>query len=244
MKPSPTMTMDIVIPVYNEERFLVRQIEKLLFFLGHSAPAHWKLKVIIADNGSQDQTPNLAQGLSMTQSAVDYVQVEEKGVGRALQLAWDTSTADFVGFMDLDLATDLKHLPEVLDRLEKGRALVVGNRLHPNSQVLGRSFKREIISRIFNRILHSYLRVRFSDGMCGFKFLKRDLYQKLKDSGLSNVGWFFSTELLIRSEWLGVPIDELPIRWTDQKESKARVLPLTLQYLREMKKLKHEKIIW
>ena len=51
-------------------------------------------------------------------------------------------------------------------------------------------------------MLKQYLGVKFSDGMCGFKFLKRSVYPSLHNLGAQNDGWFFSTELLTTAEWL------------------------------------------
>ena len=83
----------------------------------------------------------------------------------ALKTSWGQSEADIVGYMDLDLATDLPHFLEAYRALaEEGADLVYGTRLHPSSKVIGRSLKREIASRGFNWLLQTYLGTRFSDG--------------------------------------------------------------------------------
>ena len=93
--------------------------------------------------------------------------------------------------MDLDLATDLSHFLEVYQAIaNEGYDIVYATRLHPKSQVIGRSLKREVASRVFNFLLKMYLNVRFSDGMCGFKFLKRAVYPELFERGAQNDGWF------------------------------------------------------
>jgi hypothetical protein len=145
--------------------------------------------------------------------------------------------------MDLDLATDLRHFIEAYQAIdEKDYDLVYGSRLHAQSKVVNRTWKREIASRIFNGLLKSYLGVRFSDGMCGFKFLKRELYPELNRLGAQNDGWFFSTELLTVGEWLKLKIYELPIHWTDDtSSSKVKILPLAKKYIRSMIELKKKK---
>ena len=49
--------------------------------------------------------------------------------------------------------------------------MVYGTRLHQDANVISRSLKREITSRLFNSILKKYLGTGISDGMCGFKFI-------------------------------------------------------------------------
>jgi glycosyltransferase involved in cell wall biosynthesis len=203
-------------------------------------PTAGQWRIVIADNGSTDTTRQLATELSETYPEVNWVSVPRRGVGLALKTSWGQSDADIVGYMDLDLATDLHHFPEVYKVLSEDRAdLVYGSRLHPDAKVIGRTTKREISSRAFNLILRNYLGVHFSDGMCGFKFLKRNVLPELMANGANNDGWFFSTELLSVAEWRGLDLHELPVTWTDDAaSSKVKVVPLAMRYLQAMRELK------
>lgn len=234
------MTFDVTIPVLNEEATLEKNVRILYDFLKMHFPAEKDWQIVIADNGSTDQTLSIAQALSSEILPVKVVTVPKKGVGLALKTSWGQSGADIVGYMDLDLATDLPHFLEAYKAIaKKNYDLVYGTRLHPSSQVVGRTFKREVSSRVFNWMLRTYLGVRFSDGMCGFKFLKRSVYPRLFEGGAQNDGWFFSTELLTIAEWLNLRIYELPIKWTDDvSSSRVKIVPLAKKYLRSMYDLK------
>lgn len=237
------MTFDITIPVLNEEATLQQQINVLHRFLLQHFPSKNQWRIVIADNGSTDRTADIAQALAVEKSEVRYVKVPERGVGLALKTSWSQSTADIVGYMDLDLATDLKYFLEAYQVLvAKDYDVVYGTRLHPKSQVIGRSLLREFTSRAFNKILKLYLGNRFSDGMCGFKFLKRKYYAALHEGGAQNDGWFFSTELLTVAEWKKLNVYELPIKWTDDtSSSRVKILPLAKKYLSSMVVLKSKK---
>ena len=237
------MTFDVTIPVLNEEETLEKQVRLLHGFLTQHFPDVNQWQIVIADNGSTDATRDIAYKLCATLSGIQLVQVPEKGVGLALKTSWLQSRADMVGYMDLDMATDLKHFIQAYNALDtEGFDLVYGTRLHKRSRVIGRTLKREFTSRVFNFILKKYLGVRFSDGMCGFKWLKRAWVQPLIDGGAVNNGWFFSTELLTVAEWKGLKICELPVVWTDDSaNSKVNVLRLAKQYLKAMQVLKHRK---
>ena len=232
------MTFDITIPVLNEEKTLAQQVKILHSFLSLHFPDSNQWKIVIADNGSTDNTLQIATELTAQLSDIQVVKVPRKGVGLALKTSWTQSKADIVGYMDLDLATDLPHFLEAFKALSEGFDVVYATRLHPKSEVIGRSAKREFTSRVFNFILKKYLNVNFTDGMCGFKFLKRDNLKSIMDGGAQNDGWFFSTELLTISEWKGLKLYELPVKWTDDPDSKVNISALTKQYLKAMKELK------
>ena len=97
-------TVDIVIPVYNEEKDLPRSIDILTKYLRDNLENPWR--VVIADNASTDSTLAIAEMLSNKYTGVDCVHIPQKGRGRALRHAWMDSTADIVSYMDVDLSTD------------------------------------------------------------------------------------------------------------------------------------------
>ncbi len=237
------MTFDITIPVLNEEATLDRQLRRLHDFLWNNFPEPGQWRIVIADNGSTDNTRHIAAALSDEFPEIQVLAVPEKGVGLALKTSWSQSQADIVGYMDLDLATDLRHFPQAYHALStEGFDLVYGTRLHKKSRVVGRSLMREITSRIFNFMLKAYLGTRFSDGMCGFKWLRRNHVAPLMEAGAVSNGWFFSTELLAIAEWKGLTICELPVIWTDDTtSSRVNIYRLAKQYIAAMQILKKRK---
>lgn len=237
-------SFDITIPVLNEEATLEQNVKTLHAFVRQHFPQQPSWRIVIADNGSTDRTRDIARTLSEELPEVQFVSVPSRGVGLALKTSWGQSDADIVGYMDLDLATDLPHFLEAYKALDQqGYDVVYGSRLHPDSKVINRPLKREVSSRVFNWLLKAYLGVHFSDGMCGFKFLNRSVYPELHRLGAQNDGWFFSTELLTVAEWLNLKIFELPITWTDDtSSSKVKILPLAKKYIRSMIELKKKKM--
>ena len=237
------MTFDVTIPVLNEEATLAQNVEILRLFLRKHFPDPNQWKIVIADNGSTDRTQDIAQDLDQQWPSIQYLKVPKKGVGLALKTSWGQSKADIVGYMDLDLATDLVHFLEAYQAIaDQGYDLVYASRLHPKAKVIDRPLKREISSRVFNMLLKAYLSVGFSDGMCGFKFLKRAVYPTLFELGAQNDGWFFSTELLVTAEWQGLNVFELPVTWTDDvSSSRVKIIPLAQRYIKAMHALKAKK---
>lgn len=101
-------TLDIVIPVYNEENDLERCVRRLHAFLANEVP--YTARITIADNASTDGTLQIAHRLAAELDHVDVLHLEEKGRGRALAAAWLSSDAEVVAYCDVDLSTDLNAL--------------------------------------------------------------------------------------------------------------------------------------
>lgn len=240
---SKPASIHVTFPVLNEEDQLALSIERTVSF----CTAH-NLKIdeiCIADNGSTDRTPEIGEALAARHPNVSYLRVGKRGFGLALKQAWSQTDADFVGYMDVDLATDLRHLKEVCDHIARGDGydLYLGSRLKPGASVRNRTLLRELTSRAFNRLLRLRLGVSFSDAMCGFKFIERNLYRRLIDRFEFTDDWFFATQLAVRAEWVGARILDMPVDWTDQPNSKssARLINLSRLYLAGISELKEEK---
>ncbi|MAK63047.1 MAG: glycosyltransferase [Ponticaulis sp.] len=231
--------IEITVPVLDEEDSIVAQFETLIDFLDLEMADYENIKIIIADNGSTDRTQELSEALAANHDRIQYLRLEERGVGRALKSSWGASQADIVGYMDLDWATDLKHLPEAFEPLMTDEAdVVTGSRLLPKSKVKNRKLIRAFTSRAFNTMVQTYLGAKFSDGMCGFKFLQRRHLDRLRELGANNDGWFFATELLMCAQHEKLRILDLPVVWTDDPNSKAKIGKLAKEYMRSMKELK------
>ena len=214
-------TVDIVIPVYNEERDLPRSIEILTKFLRENL-AGYPWRVIIADNASTDSTLSVAEMLSNRYTGVTAVHIPQKGRGRALRHVWMESTADIVSYMDVDLSTDLTHFPQLVKSVEEGSHVAIGSRLLKGSRV-ERSFKREFISRSYSALIRAMFFTPFKDAQCGFKALSRGAVRALVPVVKDN-GWFFDSELLIIAARRGLRIKEIPVRWQDDPDSRVRIV--------------------
>ncbi len=215
------MTVDVVIPVFNEERVLKQSITILREFLQRRCPYRWR--IVIADNASVDKTLQVARELSSAYPRVDCIHLSQKGRGRALHLAWLESEADIVSYMDVDLSTNLEaFLPLINSLITEGYEIAIGSRLKKGAQVQ-RQLKREVISRCYNLLIRLMFRNSFSDAQCGFKALTRkaveDVVPLVKDQG-----WFFDSELLLRAEQKGYRIFEVPVNWIDDLDSRVNIV--------------------
>lgn len=215
-------SLDVVIPVLNEEEKLVPKVQELHQFLSlHMSDFQWR--IVIADNGSTDSTLLLAQDLAKEFHQVGYLHLTQRGRGRALRKAWSESDADIVSYMDVDLSTRLNYFPPLVKAVAyEGSSIAIGSRLKAGAKVTGRSPKREFISRVYSCIFRTMFLTGFRDAQCGFKALNRQAVKDIVPLVQDN-GWLFDTELLLLAENNGYRIAEVPVEWVDDPDSRVRI---------------------
>ena len=229
------LSVTIVIPVYNEAIELAERIETLLGFCKtHLTAFQWE--IVIADNASTDKTWEIAQTLSRKYPRVHALHLDKKGRGRAVKYAWSKSKADLVAYMDVDLSTDLRHFPPLLQSLTRGYDIAIGTRNAFGSRVYGRNFLRTLTSKGYIALIKMFFWVRFTDAQCGFKAVTKDVVKKIIPHIQDNA-WFFDTEFLILAEKLGYRIYEEGVTWIDNPGSTVRVLKTAQGDLEGLKRL-------
>jgi glycosyltransferase involved in cell wall biosynthesis len=267
--------VNITIPVYNEERTLASSIQKISSFL--KSNCNHPYEIVIAENGSTDNTFQIAKQLEQELPNVRALHVNEKGRGRAIKTAWQQSKADILSYMDVDLSTDLLAFPALIDALAtesnrreysrednssdhvpspggEGRVradvssakrtsvpkggfdLAIGSRLL-DPALTERGFKRETISRGYNLLVRAVFRTRFSDAQCGFKAITRRAAAELLPL-IEDDAWFMDTELLVLAEKLGYRIFDLPVRWTDDPDSRVQLWSTALADIKGLMRLR------
>jgi glycosyltransferase involved in cell wall biosynthesis len=232
--PLDAPQVEVVVPVYNEQVALGPSIRRLHEFLSANLPFRWR--IVIADNASTDRTWAIARELEAALPRVHALHLERKGRGRALRAAWSASPAEVLCYMDVDLSTDLSALLPLVAGLISGHSdVAIGSRLAPGAQVV-RSAKRELISRSYNRLLHTVLRASFSDAQCGFKAIRRDAAERLLPQ-VEDEGWFFDTELLVLAQRSGLRIHEVAVDWVEDTDSRVDVTRTALEDLRGVARL-------
>lgn len=224
-----TPVLDIVIPVYNEERDLPGCVRRLHRYLLDQVP--YPTRITVADNASTDSTLAVAHRLARELPGVEVLHLDRKGRGGALYTAWMASPATVVAYMDVDLSTDLSALMPLVAPLISGHSdVAIGSRLAASARVV-RGPKREFISRSYNLILRGALGARFSDAQCGFKAVRADVARQLLPL-VADTGWFFDTELLVIAERAGLRIHEVPVDWVDDPDSRVDIVATAIDDLR------------
>ena len=229
--------IDIVVPVLNEEKILQKSITTLDEYMAKHLP--YRYQITIADNGSQDKTLEIAKRLAEKYQSVRVVSLAERGRGRALKRVWQSSPADILTYMDVDLSTSLDDFLTMIQPLVAGEAgVAIGSRLMKDSRT-SRGLTREFISRCYNSIIKWTSCTKFSDAQCGFKAIRRDVAAKFLPKIKDNE-WFFDTELLIKTERAGVPIYEQPVTWIEDTDSRVKIVKTAVDDLKGLYRVNKE----
>ena len=219
-KNGPMHTVDVVIPVLNEARVLEKSVRTVLDYLRRGFPYQWK--IVIVDNGSSDGTQDVAKKICERETEVQFLHLHQRGRGRALRHAWLQSKSDIVCYMDVDLSTELHHIPELIGAIaHEAYDIATGSRLMRQSRTK-RSLKREVISRIYNVFVKTVLSTRFSDAQCGFKALSRKAVEAIIPE-VEDQSWFFDTELLVLAEKQGYRIKDIPVAWVEDDDTRVKI---------------------
>lgn len=230
-------TIDVVIPVLNEEQALPVCIEKLRAFLAEHLSEHaWR--IVVADNGSTDGTLRIAEDLATRfPGEVSVIHLDVRGRGLALRTAWMDSEANVVSYMDVDLSTGLEAFPPLVNAIARdGYHVATGTRLGRGARTT-RSLKRELISRAYNLVIRLGMWTRFSDAQCGFKALSGPAAKALVPAIVNN-HWFFDTELLVIAEKRGFRIKEVPVVWAEDPDTRVKIVQTALEDLKGLWRLR------
>lgn len=147
---------------------------------------------------------------------------ERQGRGRALNRAFKASHGDILGYIDVDLATDMKHVKELIQSIRDGYDFATGSRMLPESNVK-RSLKRGFASKGFNFLTRIFLGSRLYDHQCGFKAFKRESLFKIMDT-VKDTHWFWDTELFVRGQRSGFKVREFPVEWKHSGTTKVNLV--------------------
>jgi len=237
VKIQAVTSVDVVVPVYNEESDLPKSIPVLRDFLaGDAFPYQWR--IVIADNASTDNTP--AVGRMLEDSAggqVAYVRIERKGRGFALKQTWLASSMDIVSYMDVDLSTGLNAFPALIGAIAAGGYdIAVGSRLAAGSRI-NRSLKRRILTHGYNTMIKAMFLTRFSDAQCGFKAISREAAKQIVPL-IEDNNWFFDTELLILGEKLGYRVKDVPVEWVEDPDTRVKIGATVMEDVRGLLRLR------
>lgn len=232
------LSINLLFPVLNERLRLERGIENCMAYLRANINNPYKLTIL--DNGSDDETPDIAKALVAKYPEVNYVRIEERGVGIAFKTGIEGNDCDIVGYMDIDLSTDLKYLSKTIQLFTDDAKLdyVNGSRFSKDSDTKGRKWYRKITSAGLVFLLKMIFKMKATDAVCGFTFLRKNSAEKLVEKCSDDHGWFYTIEFLLRAERMGMKIYDMPVEWTEDYDTTVKVWKTIKNYLVRIKALR------
>lgn len=231
------MTLEILFPVLNEHRRLEKGIRTAVNYCRSNLKDSFKMTIL--DNGSDDDTPEIGKRLAKEYPEVEYVRIEQRGVGIAFRTGVERSTADIVGYMDIDLSTDLDSLGQTMELFRENPDLgyVNATRFHRKSDTEGRKWYRKVTSAGLLVLLKSVLHMKSTDAICGFTFVRWKVAERLVKECYEDNGWFYMIEFLLRAERDGIRIVDMPVHWTENYDTTVKIGSTVRNYLHNIRRL-------
>lgn len=231
------MRLTIIFPVLNERLRLESGVTRTVEYLGQIEFTDYE--IIIVDNGSEDETPEIAAGLCEKYPRVRYERIAVRGVGAAFRRGVELGRGEIVGYMDIDLSTNIKHLGEAIRIFETRPevAYINGSRFAEESDTRGRRWYRRLTSRGLLILLKLFLRMKSTDAVCGFTFVRRDTALALIEGCSQDNGWFYMIEFLLRAEKRGINILDYPVEWQEDYNTTVKVFKTVCNYLVQIARL-------
>jgi len=212
--------VSVVLPAYNEEATIERTVEVTLETLASFLPAG-AFEVIVAEDGCDDRTPEIATRMSEADDRVRHIHSDERlGRGGALEYAFERAAGSTLVYFDTDLATDMKHLEELVESVRSGEYdVATGSRWMPENQA-DRPTKRAVSSLGYNTLVRLFLRSDMQDHQCGFKAISRETFDGLRGE-VEDEHWFWDTEVLVLAQRRGYSVREFPVDWEPKGDTKV-----------------------
>ena len=232
-------SINLLFPVLNERLRLQKGIETTIAYVREHVKIPCRLTIL--DNGSEDETPEIGKKLEEAYPEVTYVRVGERGVGVAFRKGIELNDCDIVGYMDIDLSTDLKYLGKTIEMFQQDPELqyVNGTRFSKESDTKGRKWYRKITSMGLVFLLKTIFHMKATDALCGFTFLRKEEAEQLVAESSQDNGWFYTVEFLLRAERDGMKICDMPVEWQEDYNTTVKVFKTIKNYIIQIHRLRN-----
>jgi glycosyltransferase involved in cell wall biosynthesis len=192
--------VSVVIPCLNEAASIQRCVDHAREAIrGHG----WEGEVIVADNGSDDGSAELARDAGAL-----VVFEPRRGYGSAYLAGFAAARGDYIVMADADLTYDFADIPRFVERLDVGAELVLGDRMRSIQPGAMPWLHRYVGNPILTGLLNLFFRTGVRDAHCGMRAVRRSALPTLD---LRTTGMEFASEMVIRAGKERLAIEEIPI---------------------------------
>ncbi len=209
-----TVELSIVMPCLNEEKSLAHCLQKAFSFL---ADNKLKGEVIVADNGSTDNSPLIAQQFNSI-----LITEPEKGYGSATRAGIEKAKGKYVIIGDADASYDFSDLMAFLELLRNGSDLVIGNRFRGGIRKGAMPFLHRYVGNpTLSFIGRRFFNIHLGDFHCGLRGIVKDSYNHLD---LRTTGMEFASEMIVKAALNRMKIAETPVTlYSDKRQSPSHL---------------------
>lgn len=236
--------LSVVIPAYNEEpnfkKGLLDEVPKYL------EKQKYVYEILIVDDGSEDETANLADGFAKKYKNVRVIKNIHAGKAETVKKGVEEAKGELILFTDFDQATPITEVEKLLPFFSE-YDIVIGSRQIPGARRDKEPLHRHIMGLGFNIVVQLIAVRGIWDTQAGFKCFKadiaKDLFTKLKVYGKGKkvqgaLVTAFDVELLFIAKKHGYKIKEVPIIWHHVATTRVNPIKDSLKMFRDVLKVR------
>ena len=234
MKASKSITL--ILPAYNEAARIENTVKEAV---SHFENQHLDYEIIVSADGD-DGTRELVARMSQNNSLIRVIGSEERrGKGYSIRQAVAIARGDFIGFTDADDKTPITQLDGFLSLLENGTDIVIGSRALYNSIIeRPQPLYRRLGSHGFGFFMHLVVGLwDIPDTQCGFKFFRSEVAKYLFARQKID-GYMFDVEILYLARCEGYRIQQVPVRWRDDGDSRLDLVMGNIRNIQDIFKIR------
>jgi glycosyltransferase involved in cell wall biosynthesis len=223
--------ISIVIPIYNEEAILHSSVVDLRERL---EPFGWHYEIVLAENGSRDQTLVIAAELAHKYPEVRFFSHGEPNYGGALRHGIERARGEIVLCDEIDLC-DTDFHRRAVEMLETNKFdMVIGSKLSPGARD-DRPFARHAASHLYNGLLRAMLGFQGTDTH-GLKAFWREPLLPIARACVVEKD-VFASEFVIRAYREGLRVREIPVRILEKRAPAINLTRRVPNVLKSLAKL-------
>ena len=219
----------LILPCYNEAEHFSKSADIILQTLINNKKS---FEIIFVDDKSKDSTKELISKFinkHYDQKLKVIYHKSNQGRGKTVADGILASKGDYVGYMDIDCEVSPKYIGEFINKLKNGYDIVYG---HRNYEINISGLIRTITSITYKKLVNLLINTTITDSETGYKFFNRKKIIPLLKTTHDN-GWFWDTEIMIKSEMSRLKITSIPVLFKRRKDktSTVNLLKDSTQYL-------------
>jgi glycosyltransferase involved in cell wall biosynthesis len=222
--------LSIIIPAHNEARRLPSTLEQVFAFL---QAQNYPAEVLVVENGSSDQTYEIALGYARQYPGLRVLQESHPGKGQAVRRGMLEACGEYRFMCDADLSMPITELPKFLPAPGEKLDIAIASREAPGAIRHDEPQYRHLGGRLINLAIRLLILPGLNDTQCGFKCFRAEVAEDIF-SCQTLPGWSFDVELLYIARKRRYQIAEIPIHWYFDPDTKLKAVKDALLLLRDI----------
>ena len=228
---TPAIDLSIIVPAYNEEN---RITPTLLELDEHLSLGNMRYEIVVVDDGSSDRTVPVVSKIAAEHQQIRLIGTRpNRGKGHAVRVGMLEARGAVRIMFDADGSMPATELPKLYNPVATGEVdVAIGSRYAAIGAQADQPRWRVAWSRMCNWFIQRTVVAGVADTQCGFKAFSASAATVLFSRATID-GWAFDLEILALADRFGMTIEECPVTWVDDEQSKVNPIRDFVSVVRE-----------